>query len=146
MGVSGTSFVLSVFNVVLDFSGILTAIEGERRMTERILQQSDGKLTASKKKAEETRERELDALEKEYENKKGPADRSEWEKKKQETSFRYESELQAIDEENVNILEIELQNYRRRIHRIKQVVTGKRVDTKTKRASPNREFEEAVAP
>jgi len=146
LGVAGTSFVLSVFNVALDFSGILTAIEGERRMTERILQQSDGKLTANKKKAEQTRERELDALEKCYENKKGPADRSEWDKKKEETRFRYESELQAIDEDNMNLLEIELQNYRNRIHRIKQVVTGKRVDTKTKRASPNQEFEDAVAP
>jgi len=147
LGISGVSFVLSVFNVVLDFSGILTAIEGERRITERILQQSEGKLNAAKKKAEATRDSELANLEKYYENKRGPADRSEWDKKKEETRFRYESELQDIDEDNVNLLEIELQNYRNRIVRIKQVVTGKRnIKKNTDRLSPNQEFANAKAP
>lgn len=125
LSISGVSFLLSVANVAMDFSGVLTAIEGERRLKEQVLQASDNERIAQKRRAEQRRDADLQDLESQFQGRAGAADLVEKSKRKKEAMNLYQINVQDIEAQNLTLLEMELVNYRRRLESIKAVESGK---------------------
>lgn len=147
LGVSGVSFLLSVANVAMDFSGILTAIEGERRLTEQVLQASDNERLAQRGRVEQRRDAELEELETKFKGRTGAADLVEKSKSKKEAMTRYQINVKEIEAQNLTLLEMELCQYRRRLESIKAVESGKSTyQPEAETLGSLQEFERATVP
>lgn len=137
LGISGASLILSVFNVVFDFAGKLSETECEKRMSDTILQKSDLDLKDAKKKRERDHRIKIQEVEEKY---KKQIDDLQGQHENEAIKFslvkdteiqrltqQYAMDLRALDERNLTILEIELNGYRHKKHRVKQILMGNEV-------------------
>jgi len=125
LAVSFISFLLSVMNVIKDFSGMLSAIEGERFVKEQFLQASENDLATQKRKELERRDALLQQIEDDFGQKTGGADLDEKMKRRKEALEIYYMNTQQIQQENMNLLQMELILYRYRLQSIKDAENGK---------------------
>lgn len=133
LSVSGVSLLLSVANVLLDFSSILTEIEAEQRLAEQIRNRSAGELATKKKGLLERRDEETNAVETQFGTRTDAPGMVEKQQRIQGVNNRYEISLQQLESNNLNQLRLELDNYRNRLEQIKEIMSGRRkvnVDTK----------------
>lgn len=133
LSVSGVSLLLSVANVLLDFSSILTEIEAEQRLAEQIRNRSAGELATKKKGLLERRDEETNAVEREFGTRTDAPGMVEKQQQIQGVNNRYEINLQQLEGNNLNQLRLELDNYRNRLDQIKEIMGGRRkvnIDTK----------------
>jgi hypothetical protein len=133
LSVSGVSLLLSVANVLLDFSSILTEIEAEQRLADQIRNRSAGELATRKKDLIERRDEESNAVQKEFGTRTDAPGMVEKQQRLQGVNNRYEISLQQLESNNLNQLRLELDNYRNRLEQIKEIMSGRRkVHTDTK--------------
>lgn len=145
--ISGVSFLLSLANVAMDFSGMLTAIEGERCLKEQVLQDSENERVAQKRHAEQTRDSELVLLESQFRGRLGAADIAEKSSRKEEVMNSYKMNVADNERHNLSLLEMELVNYRSRLDCIKAVERGRSAQLQNvQRASSMQEYENSMAP
>jgi hypothetical protein len=124
LSISSFSLLLSFANVTLDFAGILTEIEAERRLKDTILQASAGTLKRDKDVARATQEEEKTQIEQEFHGKNDASSLASKVARLKEVSDNYELRLHHIDTSNLNQLSTELRNYRVRVERIRRIVSG----------------------
>jgi hypothetical protein len=69
LGISGFSLVLSLFNVLLDFSGMLNEAEAEKRMRDEIIQNGEAKRQEQRAKIEKDMQNEIAQIDTYYQKK-----------------------------------------------------------------------------
>jgi len=125
LSISGFSLVLSLFNVLLDFSGMLQEAEAEKRIKDEILQKGDAQRQAQRKRCEDDMQTELDKIEADFQHKRGAADITEKNKKIEDVMHNHFLAIEAIEQHQLDALRADLQNYRMRLQGIKDAVRGK---------------------
>jgi len=126
LAISGVSMLLTVANVVMDFPGVLALIDGERRVKEQVLQSSESARVKAKKQAEAEREKANKTIDEKYPT-MGAADLVDKSKAKADAMTQYQLVIQEIERDNLNLLSMELGNYRTRVKRLQQVDRGRSV-------------------
>lgn len=125
LAVSLCSMLLSVANVLTNFSGLLNEIETEQRLADQIEQGSAAARAAEKKKHQTERDHALETLDMEFCTRTGPAAFCEQEERKRDIMNRYELKVQSAEDFNIEMLENELKTHRQRLQRTKEARKGK---------------------
>merc|ERR1712187_472024 len=115
----------SAFNVVLDFSQILTEIDEEQRIAETIEGDSKAELEQDKSKLKKIREQKIaDAKAALESSQKTPFDREKMKKAVDEAEGEFDIDANKLNADNVARLKQELQMFRSRMMQIKQAKRG----------------------
>lgn len=147
LGISGLSLVLSLFNVLLDFSGMLNEAEGEKRMRDEILQKGEAKRLKQREKSEADMEKEMAQIENLYQNRTGAADITEKQQKKRDVTNNHFLNIAEIERSELDLLRAELDLYRTRLQGIKDAMSGRQHDHVQQQAAGSMaEFERRKAP
>jgi len=125
LAVSGVSFFLTVANVVMDFATVLTVIDGERLVRDRILQTCESARVKDKQAAVDTRTADLAAIETKYADKRNPADLVTKQEEKTDVMNQYHLAVDDVENQNLAIVETEMIHYRTRLGRLKAIARGK---------------------
>jgi len=116
---------LSVANIMMDFSGLLNEIESEQRLADQIEQGSSAARASEKKKHENDRDRELTTLDTAFIGRTSPAEFCEQEERKQEIRNRCDLKVQLVEDASIEMLEKQLTIHRDRLQRIKGARKGR---------------------
>merc|ERR1712190_277038 len=125
LSISGFSLVLSMANILLNFSALCMSIDAEQRVADRVQQGSAGRLEEGKQRLTKTRDGEIDKIEKEFEGKTDAPSLVGKKQRMDTVNRQFELDLQNHNEDNLQVLEIELQDYRHRLKRIQEIMKGK---------------------
>jgi len=101
------------------------SIDAEQRVADRVQQGSAGRLEEGKQKLTTTRDAEIDKIEKEFEGKTDAPSLVGKKQRMDTVNRQFELDLQNHNEDNLQVLEIELQDYRHRLKRIQEIMKGK---------------------
>merc|ERR1712050_271511 len=138
LGVSFLSFVLSVANMLLDFPGILTALENEQQVTSKIEQKNEIERVKKRKDVDNRYAEQEKRIQERY---TGLDHVTLYEKQKslQDTQWRRATEVDNIEEALLQSLVDELRSYRERMDNLKKEKQGKSNIKKTLRLGEERE-------
>jgi hypothetical protein len=147
LGISGFSLVLSLFNVLLDFSGMLNEAEKEKRMRDEIIQNGEAKRQEQRAKIEKDMQNEIAQIDTYYQNKTGAADITEKQQKKRDVTNNHFLNIAEIERTELELLRAEIHLYRGRLQGIKDAMSGKHhVDVQQQSAGSMAEFERRKEP
>jgi len=130
--ISASSLILSILNVGLDFSLILAQIETEQRMLEQIQTECANDLTLRKQEKKAEWQKRMREVEEKFSG-VGPASLVESENMKKQLTAAYEMEVDSMDQQNGDQCQAELVRYRKRVDRIRNILSGKDVVADDKR-------------
>jgi hypothetical protein len=121
------AFVLSLSNVLFDFSSVLMQIEAEERMAKQIKTRIDDQLEKEKLKLLQKKDDQSAVINKKYED----AGIGSLEQKRQElnaVAAQYQESLQMCCDEGIAQLEIEIKQYREKLRKERQLLRGKDIE------------------
>jgi len=124
--VSGVSLILSIFNIALDFSQMLSEIDYEQKLADNLESDSAAALASEKKALQEARDKKICTAKTEFEE----SQKTVFLKEKMTAAIadadrEYDIDLRTLNTNNVRRLEAELVNHRRRMQQIKKARTGR---------------------
>jgi hypothetical protein len=146
LGISGFSLVLSLFNVLLDFSGMLNEAEAEKRMRDEIIQNGEAKRQEQRAKIEKDMQNEIAQIDTYYQNKTGAADITEKQQKKRDVTNNHFLNIAEIERTELELLRAEIHLYRGRLQGIKDAMSGKHHVDVQQSAGSMAEFERRKEP
>lgn len=147
LGISGFSLVLSLFNVLLDFSGMLNEAEAEKRMKDEILQKGEANRQKQREKSEADMQKEMAQIDNLYQNRTGAADITEKQQKKRDVTNNHFLNIAEIERIQLELLRADLHLYRTRLQGIKDAMSGKQHnDVQQQTAGSMAEYERRKAP
>jgi hypothetical protein len=122
LGTSLCSLVLSLSNVLLDFSGTLAEIEAEERFAEEIRTRNASKRTTDIKKFEDQLERETRRIESKYQGRTDVQAGIDKENELSSALSVYSHSVKGVEDKARDILTIEIKAYRSRLEQFKHVM------------------------
>jgi len=117
--------VLSVANVLLDFSGILSEIENEKRLAQEILDKLESDRVQDKTRLDTQFQEKKRVIAAEYADRTTAVDVLQKSKEMDEATRAHSLAMAAMEKSNMEVLSIEICMYRRRLQNTKQALSGK---------------------
>jgi hypothetical protein len=145
LGISMFSLVLSVLNVLMDFSGILSEIESEKRLAEEIKAKNENTRVADRKKYDDQLEAEKKRIDAKYAGRVDVAAGADKQKELKTATAVYSHGIKAVEDFAMDILNIEIHAYRTRLEQTKLAMTGVTTITEKRRGALE-DFHQAVLP
>jgi len=134
--ISFVSALLSIVNVIKDFSAMLVQMENEEELQRKIQVKNEMELRETKDGVEQDHKSKLREINEEF-KREGNADDNKLagihaskQRALAEENFRYVASIKGAEDANLLILEVELTNYRDKIATVEQLLAGKTVQVK----------------